>query len=300
MRLAIVVATVFALLVVPVALRAEPTSSGAPVDLQNTTCPVKGDPVKPGVTETVGGTIVHFCCMNCAAKYKANPAAYEKSLRADPAVARRLDEARADGGARPDGAPGAAPAVPTSMSGPETGGKGAAFHDAMRQLWEDHVWWTRLFIVSATSNGADKDATTQRLLRNQDDIGNGIKPFYGDEAGTKLTALLKDHIQIAGDLVGALAHGDPANADTLSKKWNANADEIATFLSGANPTAWPLDAAKAMMHEHLDLTTAEVKARLSKDWAGDIAAYERVNEQAMKMADMLSDGIRRQFPQKFQ
>ena len=283
------------LLAAPVALRADepaPTAPGAPVDLRNATCPVKGDPVKPGMTATVDGETVHFCCMNCAAKYKANPAAYQGALRADPAVAKRMDAARA--------AQGATPAVPTSMSGPQEGGKGAAFHDDMRRLWEDHVWWTRLFIVSATAGLPDLDATTKRLLRNQEDIGNGIKSFYGDEAGTRLTGLLKDHILIAADVVKASKAGDGAAADASSKKWVANADEIATFLSGANASAWPLDAAKAMMHEHLDLTTAEVKARLSGDHEGEIAAYDRVQEQALKMADMLSDGIRRQFPQKFQ
>src|SRR5678815_2469589 len=67
----------------------------------------------------------------------------------------------------------------------------------MRKLWEDHITWTRLYIVSAAANLPNKDATAQRLLQNQTDIGNAIKPFYGDAAGVKLTGLLKDHILIA-------------------------------------------------------------------------------------------------------
>jgi hypothetical protein len=54
-----------------------------------------------------------------------------------------------------------------------------------------------------------------------------------------------------------------------------------------------------MMHEHLDLTTAEVQARLKGDWLADIAAYERVHEQILHMADMLSEGIISQFSKKF-
>ena len=267
-------------------------SPAKPVDLQNATCPVKGTPIAPGVTETVNGTVVHFCCTRCAAKYKANPAAYESALRADPAVALRLDAVNTAGGAMGAGM--------VAASAPMADAKGAAFHDAMRKLWEDHVTWTRLFIVSALGNLADKDATTARLLKNQEDIGNAIKPIYGDEAGTKLTALLKDHILTAADLVAASAAGDSAKADAASKKWSANADEIAVFLNGANPTAWPLDAAKSMMREHLEATTAEVTARIKKDWDADVAAFEKVHEQALKMADMLSDGIRGQFPAKFQ
>ena len=259
-----------------------------PIDLLNTKCPVTGSPVAPGITDVVNGTIVHFCCRKCPAKYEANPAAYEAALRADPAVSLRLDEAHAVGNAM--GA--AAPAMAAS--------KGAQFHDAMRKLWEDHVTWTRLFIVSAVGNLPDTDATTARLLKNQEDIGNALKPIYGDDAGTKLSQLLKDHILTAADLVVASIAGDSAKAEAAGKKWNANADEIAAFLSGANPTAWPLDDMKAMMHEHLDATTAEVTARIKKNWDADIAAYDKVHEQALKMADMLSDGIRKQFPAKFQ
>jgi uncharacterized membrane protein len=256
-----------------------PAKGAGPVDLQNATCPVKGTPVAPGVTETVNNTVVHFCCSKCAAKYRENPGAYEKALRADPGVARRMDDARP--------APGTA-AAPA----------GHPLHDGMRMLWEDHVGWTRLFIVSTLGDLEDKDFTTKRLLRNQADLGDAIKPFYGEEAGTKLAALLKDHILVAADVVGAAKAGDDAKLQAASTKWAANADEIATFLSGANPTAWPLDATKSMMKEHLDLTTQEVTARLGKNWDAEIATYEKVRDQALHMADMLSDGVAKQFPQK--
>src|SRR5678815_5474623 len=68
------------------------------------------------------------------------------------------------------------------------------FNNAMRKLWEDHITWTRHFIVSAEANLPDKAATMQRLLQNQTDIGNAMAGFYGDAAGAQLTALLKDHI----------------------------------------------------------------------------------------------------------
>src|SRR5688572_12154878 len=56
--------------------------------------------------------------------------------------------------------------------------KQMALHNAMRKLWEDHIAWTRLFIVSAAADLPDKAATTERLLQNQTDIGNAIKPYY--------------------------------------------------------------------------------------------------------------------------
>jgi hypothetical protein len=178
----------------------------------------------------------------------------------------------------------------------------AAFHDAMRTLWEDHIVWTRQFIVSAatqTSDLPDLGPTVDRLLRNQADIGNAIKPFYGTAAGDRLTALLREHILTAADLLAAAKAGDSAKVADASARWYANADAIAAFLSAANPRSWPLADMKAMMKRHLDLTLQEAVARLEGRYADDIAAYDAVQAEILGMADMLSDGIVRQFPARF-
>ncbi|HEV8338543.1 MAG TPA: glycosyltransferase [bacterium] len=190
-------------------------------------------------------------------------------------------------------APGPATAANASLE------KQFAFRNAMRRLWEDHITWTRLYIISVAADLADKDATAERLLRNQEDIGNAITPFYGKAAGEKLTALLREHILGAAALLAAAKAGDTAKVNDASKQWYVNADQIAAFLSGANPNNWPPAEMKKMMREHLDLTLGEATARLKGDWAADIAAYDKIHAQILHMADMLSAGIIRQFPAKF-
>ncbi len=174
-----------------------------------------------------------------------------------------------------------------------------AFHDAMRKLWEDHITWTRLVIVSVANDLPDSDPTVQRLLQNQDDIGDAIKPFYGDAAGEQLSALLRDHILIAAEILQAAKSNDTTAFKDASARWYANADDIAVFLNNANPENWPLDEMKMMMREHLDLTLQEAAAYLQGDHAASIAAYDQIHLQILGMADMLSDGIIRQFPGKF-
>jgi hypothetical protein len=173
------------------------------------------------------------------------------------------------------------------------------FTNAMRQLWEDHITWTRLYIVSAAAGLPDTDANAQRLLQNQTDLGDAIKPYYGEQAGNQLTALLKDHILGAADLVSAAKAGDSAAVDAASKKWYANGDDIAAFLNMANPQGFPLDTMKAEMKMHLDLTLAEVTARLQGEFAADIQAYDKVHEHILGMSDALSSGIIKQFPDQF-
>ena len=169
----------------------------------------------------------------------------------------------------------------------------------MRRLWEDHVTWTRLAVISLVSDSPDRKATVARLLRNQADIGNAIVPFYGEAAGAELTRLLREHILIAADLIGAAKAGDEAKVATEQAAWRRNADSIARFLSRANPEAWKLGEMKSMLRTHLAWTTQEVVTRLQGKWAADVRAYDAIHRQALQMADMLSQGLVHQFPARF-
>ena len=168
----------------------------------------------------------------------------------------------------------------------------------MRKLWSDHVFWTRNYIIDAAAGAPSTQVTTTRLLKNQEDIGNAIKPYYGDAAGAKLTGLLKQHILIAADLVAAAKAGDNAKVVDADKRWHANANDIATFLSGANPN-WPKGALISMLDKHLALTTNEATATLKGQWSESVSAFDSIFNQILGMADALSDGIVKQFPSKF-
>lgn len=169
---------------------------------------------------------------------------------------------------------------------------------AMRKLWEEHITYTRNYIISELADLPDKDAVAQRLLRNQDDIGTAIKPYYGDAAGDKLSALLRDHIVVATEVVKAAKAGDKTQLAAAQEKWTANGKEIAGFLSSANPN-WPKATLEDMLQKHLDLTSGEVVGRLGKDWAADIKAYDDGHTHMLMFADTLTAGIARQFPDKF-
>jgi len=169
----------------------------------------------------------------------------------------------------------------------------------MRALWEDHVSWTRMAVISLINNSPDTKATVARLLQNQAQIGAAIKPYYGAAASRKLTSLLRKHILIAADIVAAAKKGDKAGVTHQEAVWHANADQISAFLSSANPKNWKLGALKGMMYEHLGLTTNEVVDYLQHHWAADVHVYDEINAQALQMADMLTAGIVAQFPARF-
>lgn len=198
--------------------------------------------------------------------------------------------------------------VPSAVAGPVSaaapqvrmspGHAALTLRPAMRKLWEDHITYTRNYIISALADLPDTDAVAARLLKNQDDIGDAIKPYYGEAAGMKLTALLRDHIMIATEVVKAAKTGDQSALTAAQAKWSANGKDIAAFLSGANPN-WRKADLEAMLQKHLDLTSGEVAGRLGKDWAADIRSYDAGHAHMLMFADALTDGITKQFPAKF-
>jgi hypothetical protein len=173
------------------------------------------------------------------------------------------------------------------------------FENEFRKLWIDHVLWTSNYITSATTAGAeDQKQVLARLLKNQEDIGNAIKPVYGEEAGNKLTALLKEHIVIAGDIVNAAKEGNKAKLDQLNKEWYRNADDIAAFLSAANPNL-KIGAVKELLYMHLKMVADDLTASLAKDWDARIVSIDDGVTHIILMADTISDAVVKQFPEKF-
>src|SRR5262245_541052 len=196
------------------------------------------------------------------------------------------------------GMPAAAAKGPGPFSTPPNAAQ-VAFHDAMRKLWEDHVTWTRLAIVTFADESAGFQATAARLLQNQVDIGDAVKPFYGDDAGAQLTTLLHEHITIAVEILQAAKAGDTDAFNDASDRWYENANRIADFLSAANPRFWPNAAMRADMKTHLDQTLTEAADELAGDYAASVADYEQVHLHILAMADTLSRGLIGQFPSHF-
>jgi hypothetical protein len=226
-----------------------------------------------------------------------------------------MSTSRASAGAIPLGVAGALAALVTGLlllfsdgSGSAPAGveqaspstaKVVAFHEAMDKLWTDHVTWTRIVIIDFDANAPDLKPDLARLLKNQVDIGNAIKPFYGAAAGTQLTRLLHTHIMEAVPILAAAKASDKAKLAKALKAWYANAHQIAAFLTRANPNNWPLSATTKMMNTHLKLTTNEAVAHLKGQWRADIAAYDQVRAEILMMAHTLANGIVEQFPSKF-
>ena len=174
-----------------------------------------------------------------------------------------------------------------------------AFHDTWRKLWEDNIIWTRMVIIGILDNVPCIDQAKQRLLQNSDDMENTLTPYYGADAANELGDLIEEHLLIAVNILEAAKAGNTTDFNNAVNAWYANANEIAAQMDTMNHKHWPLDEAQAMWKSHLDATLAEINVRITNDCAGDITAFDQVEEQALTMADFFSDGVIRQFENKF-
>ncbi|MEK3916791.1 LysM peptidoglycan-binding domain-containing protein [Paenibacillus sp. FSL H7-0331] len=171
-------------------------------------------------------------------------------------------------------------------------------NQAFRTLWEQHVAWTRMLIISIAESLPDEALVTERLLRNPPDMANVFKHYYGEEIAKRFSALFREHLVLAAQLVKAAKAGNSRAAAEAEKNWYANADEIAAFLNSINPN-WPKADLRNMLHEHLRMTKDQAVFRLSKKYKSDIATYDQIEKQALEMADAFTNGIVKQFPNHF-
>jgi hypothetical protein len=171
-----------------------------------------------------------------------------------------------------------------------------AYHDEWRKLWEDHITWTRVVIIGILDGLPGTDAYVGRLLQNYEDMEDALRPYYGDEAEV-LGDLIKDHLVIAAQILTAVKNGQPT--DALVASWYANAHDIAVQMNKMNPQAWPLEETEKMWTDHLDATLEEAIDHFTGNFAGEIAAYDRVHDMALEMADFFSNGVMQQFPSRF-
>ena len=163
-----------------------------------------------------------------------------------------------------------------------------------RVLWLEHVLWTRLAVMGILNNLPETPQIVDRLMRNPADFAKALEVYYGEEAADQFMQLMTDHLTIAAELFQAEKEGNRTAYDDANQRWHENAEKIAEFLSSLNPY-WHEDDWSAMMNEHLELLSDNVKQMIDGQYEESTNGFDNIEMQALEMADMMADGIMRQF-----
>ena len=173
-----------------------------------------------------------------------------------------------------------------------------AYHDLWRKLWEDHITWTRVVIMSDLDQLPGNATYQARLIENYEDMEDALAPYYGDDA-EELGDLIQDHLLIAVEILEAARLGNTAALDDAKARWYANGHDIAVKMSEMNPQFWPVSMADPMWKEHLDATFDEAVDHLTGNFTGEVESYDLIVDLAMDMADFMSNGVMLQFRDSF-
>ena len=170
----------------------------------------------------------------------------------------------------------------------------------MRDLWMDHIFWIRSLVLATkySDNDAAKVAE-DRIVKNAKDIAGAVAPFYGKDSGDKFFGLLIGHYDAIKDYLAAAIAGNKEGKVLALGKLKKNADEIATFLSSANPENWPKDMLLSLLIAHSGHHIEQIDEVVAKDYGAEAATWEAMKNHVYTIADDLAGGIERQFSKKF-
>lgn len=168
--------------------------------------------------------------------------------------------------------------------------------DALRDLWVGHVFWVRnVAVETLAGNTAAAKAAEEQVVANAKQIAGAIEPYYGKAASDKLFGQLAGHYGAIKEYL--LATDKPAQ-DVAWKKLGANAEEIAKFLSGANPNL-PIDTLRGLLLAHGGHHVQQITQLRAKDYTGEAQTWESMKGHMYVIADALAGAIAKQFPAKF-
>ena len=168
----------------------------------------------------------------------------------------------------------------------------------LRELWHGHIVHARDYALAMhAGKTADAKAAADAVVDNAKQISNAVGSFYGQPAGDQMMTLLAGHWGAVKAMTDARIKGDEGAADKAMTDLNANAAEIAKFLSGANPNL-PEDTVLGLMIAHGAHHAADVNLIVKGDTTGEAAEWTAMQDHMDMIADALAGAIAKQFPDK--
>jgi hypothetical protein len=179
------------------------------------------------------------------------------------------------------------------------GAKKVELRLALRDLWIGHIFWVRGVVIGRKYDNKDEaKVAEEQVVANAKTLAGSITPYYGKEASDKLFGLLAGHYGAIKDYMNAEYSGNKEAKTAAEEKLKKNADEIATFLSSANPN-WPKETLLSALIAHGGHHMAQINEINAKDFAAESRTWDTMKNHVYVIADVLAGGIIKQFPKKF-
>lgn len=176
--------------------------------------------------------------------------------------------------------------------------KAINFRIEERKMWSDYSRYLREYVLSVANETEDESLILEKLIQNQEKIALSLKPYYGNYNSNKLSELLKEQIYITSKILHETKNNNNKDVEQINKLKNENSEKIARFLYGINEL-WKIDLLEEILNKHLNLVCNQINSRINGQWERDIKAYDDDYDHIIMFSDLISDGIIKEFPNKF-
>ncbi len=189
--------------------------------------------------------------------------------------------------------------TPQTSVAPASPAKVADAKAAQRDLWLGHILGIRnVAVATMDKNPAARESAEKSVVANAQQIAQSIEPFYGKPASDKLFNLLAGHYGAIREDLDATVAGNAAQQETAIKALTANAGEISTFLSGANPYL-PKDAVMGLLTAHAAHHIQQFQQLKAGEYVQETETWNGMKKHIYVVADALTGALAQQFPAKF-
>jgi hypothetical protein len=169
----------------------------------------------------------------------------------------------------------------------------------LRDLWLGHIFWVRNVSVAAIDkNDPAIKAAEQQAVANAQAIAASIEPFYGAGAKDSFFKLLAGHYGAVKAYLVATVAGDAAAQAKATQALTSNAEEIATFLSKANPYL-PKDAVQGLLLAHGGHHIQQIQQLKDRKYEAEAQTWEEMKKHVYQIADATAGALAKQFVKKF-
>jgi len=191
------------------------------------------------------------------------------------------------------------PATATTQTAAAHPIKVAETKAVLRDLWLGHILSIRnVAVATMDKNASARSVAEAGVVANAEQIARSIEPFYGKPAADKLFTLLAGHYQGIREHLDATVAGSASQQEAAVKALTANAAEIATFLSSANPNL-PKDTLMGLLMAHAAHHLTQFQQLKDGDYAHEAETWKGMKQHIYVVADALTQALAAQFPAKF-
>ena len=164
--------------------------------------------------------------------------------------------------------------------------------EAMRKLFSERSMWIKTFVEDNLQGQTDRSHIYNRLLKNQNDIGNYIGAHIKNpNTAVELTRLLKEHVSKITSMINQIQTQNKNYIEEAVENVEQNSQEFAKFLASHGEEYLPYDSIKQLFDKQNKLIYKMATHHFLSEHKKEVDSYDKFYDVMLKLSDTLHAGL---------